>query len=159
MKKLILMSVVFLMSSCNLGIYTQEMRTIIPKREVTKSEWELFTEALIQVESEGNPKAIGKKNDVGVLQITPIFVKEVNRIVGEKKFTLDCRTDRRKSLEMFDILQSHYNPDKDIDKAIRLHNPKASQSYRMKIMKQMKIINQKYCGERKKSVFQHRRFC
>jgi len=41
---------------------------------------------------------------------------------------------------MFEILQNHYNPDKDIDKAIKLHNPKASQSYRTKIIEQIEII-------------------
>jgi len=79
MKKLILTSIIFLISSCNLGIHTQEIRIIIPKKKVTKceskSEWELFVKALIQVESKGNPEAIGTKNDVGILQITPIFVK------------------------------------------------------------------------------------
>ena len=79
-------------------------------------------------------------DDVGILQITPIFVKDVNRILGEKRYTLSCRTDKRKSLEMFEILQNHYNPDKDIDKAIKLHNSKASQSYHTKIIKQMEII-------------------
>ena len=82
----------------------------------------------------------GKTNDVGILQITPIYVKDVNRILGEKRYTLSCRTDKRKSLEMFEILQNHYNPDKDIDKAIKLHNSKAPQTYRTKTMKQMEII-------------------
>ena len=53
---------------------------------------------------------------------------------------LSCRTDTEKSLEMFEILQGHYNPSKSIDKAIKLHNPRAGQSYREKIMNQMEII-------------------
>lgn len=89
---------------------------------------------------EGNADAVGKTNDVGILQITPIYVKDVNRILGEDKYDLSCRTDTEKSLEMFEILQGHYNPSKSIDKAIKLHNPKASQSYRIKIMNKMEII-------------------
>lgn len=119
-----------------------EERTDVIKQEIKKepSEWDIFVEALIQVESEGKADAVGKTNDVGILQITPIYVKDVNRIIGEDKYDLSCRTDTEKSLEMFEILQNHYNPDKDIDKAIKLHNPKASQSYRTKIMEQIEII-------------------
>lgn len=104
------------------------------------SEWDIFLAALIEVESEGKADAVGKTNDVGILQITPIYVKDVNRILGEERYTLAERTDIEKSLEMFEILQSHYNPSKSIDKAIKLHNPRAGQSYRIKIMNQMKII-------------------
>lgn len=43
-------------------------------------EWNLFLRALIQVESGGNSMAIGKNNDGGILQITPIYVEEVNRL-------------------------------------------------------------------------------
>lgn len=104
------------------------------------TEWDIFIKALIQVESEGKADAVGKTNDVGILQITPIYVKDVNRIVGEERYTLSCRTDTEKSLEMFEIIQNHYNPKKDIEKAIKLHNPRAGQSYRTKIMNQIEII-------------------
>lgn len=104
------------------------------------SDWDIFVQALIQVESEGKADAVGKTNDVGILQITPIYVEDVNRILGEERYNLSCRTDTEKSLEMFEILQSHYNPKKNIDKAIKLHNPKAPQSYRIKIMKQIELI-------------------
>ena len=80
----------------------------------------------------GNPFAVGKTNDLGILQITPIYVKDVNRILGEERFTLDCRIDIDKSLEMFEIYQSYYNPDKDINRAIKLHNPGAGSDYREK---------------------------
>lgn len=40
----------------------------------------------------------------------------------------------------FGILQNHYNPNKDIEKAIKLHNPRAEQSYRIKIMNQIENI-------------------
>ena len=119
-----------------------EERTDVIKQEIKEepSEWDIFVEALIQVESEGKADAVGKTNDVGILQITPIYVKDVNRILGEDRYTLAERTDTEKSLEMFEILQGHYNPSKSIDKAIKLHNPRAGQSYRIKIMNQMEII-------------------
>ena len=83
--------------------------------------------AIIQVESEGNPKAHNKRgNCAGILQITPIFVKEANDILrkrGEKKrFTLADRFNVEKSKEMFFILQEHFNPSTQTEKAIRLWN-------------------------------------
>lgn len=66
--------------------------------------------AIIQVESSGNDRAIGDKGTaVGPLQIRPILVDDVNRIVGEKRFTLTDRTDRAKSIEMFRIYSRHYS--------------------------------------------------
>lgn len=134
-----------IVSSCEINNYQPnefKEETDVLKQEIKRepSEWDIFVEALIQVESEGKADAVGKTNDVGILQITPIYVKDVNRILGEDKYDLSCRTDTEKSLEMFEILQNHYNPDKDIDKAIKLHNPRAGQSYRIKIMNKMEII-------------------
>jgi alpha-mannosidase len=141
-------------SSCEINSYQpvhNEERTDVIKQEIKKepSEWDIFVEALIQVESEGKADAVGKTNDVGILQITPIYVKDVNRILGEERYTLSCRTDIEKSLEMFEILQSHYNPNKDINKAIKLHNPRAGQSYRIKIMNKMENIKQIYHDKRR----------
>ena len=99
-----------------------------------KNQWDLFVLALIEVESENDPFAVGSCNDVGILQITPIYVKDVNRILGEDRYSLDHRTDIAKSLEMFEIMQSHYNPERDIERAIKLHNPKAGSEYRNKVI-------------------------
>lgn len=99
--------------------------------------WEYLIQALIVVESEGNQLAVGKTNDVGVLQITPIYVEEVNRILDTPKYTLDMRTSIDYSLEMFEVYQSHHNPDKDIARAIKLHNPRAGQWYTEKVMNQL----------------------
>lgn len=141
MKKLIILVALFIVSSCNVNRYKEVTRKETKKETKQKlSEWDIFIQALIQVESEGKADAVGKTNDVGILQITPIYVKDVNRILGEDKYDLSCRTDTEKSLEMFEILQGHYNPSKSIDKAIKLHNPRAGQSYRIKIMNQMEII-------------------
>lgn len=107
--------------------------------QLQSHEWNLFLRALIQVESGGNSKAIGKHNDGGILQITPIYVQEVNRL-SKKNYTLDDRFSVDKSLEMFAIVQNHYNPKKDIDKAIKLHNPGAGRDYANKIYKAIKEL-------------------
>lgn len=110
----------------------------------TVSRWNVFTKALIQVESRGDSLAAGPTEDLGILQITPIYVKEANRIVNEERFTLDDRLSPEKSLEMFSIVQNHYNPDKDIDRAIRLHNPGAGKWYSDRIMEHMDTIILRY---------------
>lgn len=62
--------------------------------------------ALIFVESSGNDKAINGEV-AGCLQITPVVVKDVNRIAGAK-FTLEDRFDRQKSIEMSQIYLTFY---------------------------------------------------
>lgn len=104
------------------------------------SEWQIFTLAIIDVESSSNPNAIGKRDDVGILQITPIYVDEVNRIQSRIRFTLEDRFDIEKSLDMFGIMNYYKNPDMCIDQAIKIHNPKAPYSYKLKILNRMDEI-------------------
>ena len=48
-----------------------------------------------------------KENAVGVLQIRPIMVREVNRLLGENKYTLKDRWSKAKSIEMFNVIRLH----------------------------------------------------
>jgi len=64
--------------------------------------------AIIQVESGGDTLAYNaKENAVGCLQIRPIMVREVNRLLGEDKYTLKDRWNKAKSIEMFNVIRSH----------------------------------------------------
>ena len=45
---------------------------------------------------------------------------------------------------MFEIYQNHYNPNKDINKAIKLHNPGAGAWYKKKILSHYKKIEDVY---------------
>jgi len=66
--------------------------------------------AIEQVESGGKSDAVGDGGKaVGILQIHPIMVKDVNRILGEERFTLADRLDPAKSREMFRIYSEHYS--------------------------------------------------
>lgn len=88
-------------------------------------DWEPVMKAIIQVESEGNTKAV-KGNSCGAMQITPILVMECNNILkkrkSKKRFTLRDRFSLAKSKEMFVLMQSYFNPSNDIEKAIRSWN-------------------------------------
>jgi len=62
--------------------------------------------AIIQVESRDNDSAYNKSEDaVGCLQIRPIMVREVNRLLeirgDSRRYTLLNRWNRQKSIEMF----------------------------------------------------------
>ena len=99
------------------------------------SEWETTQLALILTESQMDSLAVGKDNDLGILQITPIFVDEVNRLVGKDIFTHQDALSPEKSLQMLAIYQEHKNPSHDTDKAIQLHNPKGGYAYAKKVKK------------------------
>ncbi len=109
--------------------------------------WNPVMDAIIQVESEGNPRAVSGKS-VGAMQITPILVEDCNAILKKKKskkrYTLEDRFSVKKSKEMFRLIQAHYNPEKDVEKAIRLWNGgvkysmRATNRYYQKVLAQLK---------------------
>ncbi len=109
--------------------------------------WDPVMDAIIQVESGGNPNAVSG-NSVGVMQITPILVQDCNQILERKKskkrFTLADRYSAKKSKEMFLLIQSYYNPMNNVEKAIRLWNGgvnysvRATNRYFQKVMNKMK---------------------
>ena len=73
-----------------------------------------LVDALILVESAGNPNAFCKKeNAVGCLQIRRIMVREVNRILrkqnSDKRFTKEDRWDCGLSKEMFYIWENYHH--------------------------------------------------
>lgn len=111
-----------------------DIDTIVVYKDGRDYDWEIFTQALIWVESRGDSKAVGSKDDVGVLQITPIIVEDVNRIMEFDAFNLEDRLDSLKSVEMFNIIQDHYNPQRDYHLALKIWNGKAPLSYHRKVM-------------------------
>lgn len=96
-------------------------------REQHKDEltpWELTIMAIFWTESKCNPNAVGKAGDFGVMQLIPIYVREVNRISGRNYAHTDAFS-IRKSLEMYHTMQGRYNPSCDLDLAIYYHNKSA----------------------------------
>tara|TARA_R100001443_G_scaffold116688_3_gene138074 strand:+ start:3461 stop:3952 length:492 start_codon:yes stop_codon:yes gene_type:complete len=112
-------------------------------------------EALIQVESNGKEDCIGDKHliipSVGVLQIRPIMVREVNRILkrlGEdKRYKNKDRYSRIKSIEMFIIWRDYHHKDDSDEVISRCWNGgpkgwkrKATLHYWEKVQKALKKI-------------------
>ena len=88
--------------------------------------WTKVINAIAIVESNNNPRAMGGGGSVGLLQITPILVRDCNKILAKqnstKRYTLADRYNPEKSKEMFVIIQEYYNPSHNVEKAIRLWN-------------------------------------
>ena len=89
--------------------------------------WNPIMDAIIQVESEGNPNAVSGQS-VGV----------------KKRFEMNDRYSVAKSKEMFLLIQSYHNPTNSIEKAIRSWNGgmkysvRATNRYYKKVMSKMK---------------------
>lgn len=121
------------------------------KAESTEEfDWEPVMQAIVEVESEGNTKAVSG-NSCGAMQITPILVAECNEILkkrkSKKRFSLRDRFSLEKSKEMFVLIQSYFNPLNDIERAIRAWNGgnhysvKRTQRYFEKVMKHLNAHN------------------
>jgi len=75
-----------------------------------------FIEAVIYIESRGDSLAYNtKEKAVGVLQIRPIMLREVNRVLRKNKvpgkYVLQDRYSQEKSIEMFEIMAEQVNQD------------------------------------------------
>jgi hypothetical protein len=89
-----------------------------------------LVEALIFVESRGKEDAVGDTHlgdpSIGVLQIRPIMVREVNRILKKKKskmrFQMKDRFDRKKSIWMFMIWKDYHHPTDNFETIARNWN-------------------------------------
>ena len=111
-------------------------------------------EALIFVESRGKEDAVGDTHlgapSIGVLQIRPIMVREVNRILKKKgakmRFKLQDRFDRDKSIWMFMIWKDYHHPTDGFEKIARNWNGgpngyrfKRTEPYWAKVKKELEI--------------------
>jgi hypothetical protein len=85
--------------------------------------------ALIQVESNGDDNAIGDNGtSYGCLQIKAIYVEDVNRILGYKRYTHESAFNRVDAYHMFMLYTNHYATEKRLGRKptdedlVRIHN-------------------------------------
>lgn len=97
--------------------------------------WDVFITALAWVESRYDCDAVSDRQAVGYLQVTPILVEDANRIVGREVFTMEGRHDRQESIRLFNVIQDHYNPEHDMQLALKIWNPRSKLSYHTAVMK------------------------
>ena len=118
-------------------------------KKSSQFDWNPVIDAIIEVESEGKADAVDKSGkSCGIMQITPILVKECNRILelkkSSKRYTMQDRFSVKRSKEMFLLFQSFYNPKNSVELAIRSWNggmnytKRGTQKYFEKVMSKMK---------------------
>ena len=101
------------------------------------SDWELLKVAIIWQESKGNSNATGG-NGYGIYQITPIYVKECNRILDTTKYRhIDAFVDSLAN-DMFEVVQSYHNTEKCPKKATKLHN--RGDKYYQEVMDKFRML-------------------
>lgn len=108
------------------------------KEAMERVVWERLVHAICMVESGCDDNAKNKTSSAcGRFQMLRVYVDEVNRIKGKKVYSYNDRFDPLKAREMFEIYQQHYNPNKNIDRAIILHRGKVSKNYIRKVKSEM----------------------
>ena len=79
------------------------------------------------------------ENFHGYMQISRIYVKEVNRLASTN-YTYDDAHSFRKSVDMHNLMNKHKNPNKDVMKALRIHNPRTA--YHNSVLAKLKVIKE-----------------
>ena len=143
MKKNLVLMPLMLMSTLKAGSIACVIENVEKEEEFS---WDSVMDAIIEVESRGDSLAVC---DVycGAMQISPIVVDDCNETLAKQgrklRYTLKDRFSVEKSKEMFRLLQGRYNPEQNVEKAIRLWNGgpsytrRATQTYYNKVMSAM----------------------
>lgn len=103
------------------------------------SDWDMFTLALMKVESNYEPSAVSSVGAKGYFQIMPIYVEEVNRVHKTHYIYEDVVGSFKQSYEVFTLMQEAHNKDFSMDKALKLHNGD-HKWYNRRVYKEMKNI-------------------
>lgn len=120
----VFLNILFFLFICNRLNYEHKLKhqpIIIEKVAEEMDDWGIFTMALMSVESKYDSSAVSSAGAKGYFQITPIYVKEVNRI-HNTNFTMDDVYTLENSYVIFDLMQQAHNQDYDMDRALTLHN-------------------------------------
>jgi hypothetical protein len=107
--------------------------------KATLSEWDMFTLALMKVESNYEPTAVSSVGAKGYFQITPIYVEEVNRVHTTNYIYDEVVKSFDLSYEAFTLMQEAHNEEYNMDEALRLHNGD-HKWYRKRVYKEMNAI-------------------
>lgn len=110
-----------------------------------KSDTDRLIKIIEHIESRHNEKARNGKY-VGTLQISPIMVREANKINGYEKYSLSDRNDSLMSANIFKDIMKHKNKEKSIRKAVIIWRGKDNPNYRKKVI-DMFILKKNECDK------------
>ena len=103
------------------------------------TKWDMFTLALMKVESDYDVTAESSVGARGYFQIMPIYVEEVNRVHKTNYVYEDVVGSFEQSYEVFTLMQEAHNKDFSMDKALVLHNGN-HKWYKKRVYKEMANI-------------------
>ena len=108
----------------------------------------LLLSALIQIESGGNDLAKGRHGELGALQIKPILVRDVNRIMGTS-YTHQQVTNRATAIFIANAYLSHYGRNLSDESLARLWQggPKglrkpSTRAYARRVMRKLHALEE-----------------
>jgi hypothetical protein len=82
-----------------------------------------LVDAVMTIESNKNPMAYNvSEKAAGCLQIRPVMLDEINRVIGYNKYSYSDRWDKNKSIQMFIDYQNWRNPNWNFEMAARTWN-------------------------------------
>lgn len=99
-----------------------ELNKQINTVEDSLTKWDMFTLALMKVESGYEASAKSSVGARGYFQIMPIYVDEVNRVHKTNYKYEDVVNSFELSYEVFTLMQKAHNKNYNMDKALTLHN-------------------------------------
>lgn len=126
-------------TNAKLACVEQKLSEYMDKKDKSLSEWDMFTLALMKVESNYKPDAKSSVGARGYFQIMPIYVAEVNRVHKTNYVYEEVVNSFEKSYEVFTLMQEAHNKDYDLDVALRLHNGN-HKWYKRRVYKEMDAI-------------------
>lgn len=132
-------------------VYQSAMELLRAQHKGELTEWDKLILAISFTESRFNPDAVGKAGDTGHLQITPVYVEEINRLYGTD-YTIEDAFDIDKSIEMFYLMQQFKNPTGNLEQAIYYHNKSAQY---LNTVKENLAMIERYEALRKKLIETH----
>lgn len=107
------------------------------------TDWDVLILAICWKESTFNRTT--NENYHGYMQMSRVYVKEVNRLAKTSYTYADARS-FKKSVEMHNLMNKHKNPSRELKKAVKIHNGRPA--YYTDLMKKFKLIKE-YEKERK----------
>lgn len=104
-KEFAIIAVIFIVGALAVEFFSQS-------EQGTRYTFDALLDAMIQVESNGDPTAIGPGGEVGAFRISEIYLDDVNRIrnLAGQRIIIPavCRTDIHMSREIVKIYLGHY---------------------------------------------------
>lgn len=104
---LVILGLVVFLGGLGVHLSQEEAVSLAPVEHYNPSFSDLL-DAIEWVESRGGPNAVGPGGEIGLYQISEVYVDDINRMLGENKYTYADRWDAEKSRVMVAVYLRYY---------------------------------------------------